>query len=93
MQQCTFISAKDTSLGSPIGIPFAPLATSLPSVSQQFTEKSNGVFQLFSSWNKDEDCFSQLPVEVHSKVYTVVPVALDMPMKSFDSQSSSHGQS
>lgn len=86
MQQCTSISAKDTSVGSPIRIPLA-------SVSQQFTEKSIGVIQLSALWRKNEDSFSQLPVGVHSKVYTDISAAVDMPMQSLDSQSSSHGQS
>lgn len=93
MQQCTSISAKDISVGSPIEIPLASLETSLPSVSQQFTENSNGEFQLSALWRKNEDSFSQLPAGVHSKVYNVVPAAVDMPMQSPDSQSSSHEKS
>lgn len=92
-QQCTSISAKDTSVGSPIEIPLASLATSLPSVSQQFTENSNGAFQLSALGGNNEDSFSQLPAGVHSKVYTDVPAVVDIPMQSLDSQSSSHEQS
>lgn len=86
MQQCTSISAKESSVGSPIEIPLA-------SVSQQFTEKSNGVIQLSALWRKNEDSFSQLPVGVHSKVYSDISATVDRSMQSLDSQSSSHGES
>lgn len=92
MRRCTSISAKDTSIGSPIEIPLVSLATSLSSVSQQFTENSNGAFQLSALGRNNEDSFSQLPAGVHSKVYTSVPAAVDIPMQNLGSQSSSHEQ-